>query len=404
MNNDNFLHNRDVKASDVVCSHIYKIHGEDALKFIDPELIKVINFLSHTVFPMQYILINNYKGSESDIQSAYDEVFYEERGLRCNLCKSSLDRTRSSECLVEPHILGKAIDFNVYDSPDDFKTKEPWGGADVLAMIDAFAASLPVNVRIDWKEYNWCHIDVLGMLESDVSLRRLNIDVDSEVRKSSELFGGFLADVTFSPDCVNMLSSTIEGIPGTPSGSAPSTVRVKKSKKEFTRLIYKAIERYSRPKGLHPVLVVTQAAIESGWGSHAIANYNLWGIKGNASNGVLYRTTEYLSTSKVRLKKGENVISITKSSNGKYKIIANLYFRHFRSMDEAANYYVNKLVMRPRYKPARDVVANCALNSKYFYALGPCGYYNANPAQYEKTCRSIMNDIYSAAKELGFNP
>lgn len=190
MNNDNFLHDRDVKASDVVCSHIYKIYGEDALRLIDPELIKVINFLSHTVFPSMYILINNYKGSESDIQSKYEEVFYEERGLRCNLCKSSLDRTRASEIIMDPHILGKAIDFNVYASPDDFPTRDCIGGADVIDMINSYADVLPANVRVNWKEYNWCHIDVLGMLEGDVRLKRLGIDVDSEVRKMDELFSG----------------------------------------------------------------------------------------------------------------------------------------------------------------------------------------------------------------------
>ena len=46
---------------------------------------------------------------------------------------------------------------------------------------------------------------------------------------------------------------------------------------DFKRTYYPTIERVCAETGLNPLFVAAQAALESGWGDHAIGN-NLFGI------------------------------------------------------------------------------------------------------------------------------
>lgn len=66
---------------------------------------------------------------------------------------------------------------------------------------------------------------------------------------------------------------------------------------DFKRTYYPTIERVCAETGLNPLFVAAQAALESGWGDHAIGN-NLFGITaGDKWTGKrrTERTFEYFS-------------------------------------------------------------------------------------------------------------
>ena len=83
---------------------------------------------------------------------------------------------------------------------------------------------------------------------------------------------------------------------------------------DFKRTYYPTIERVCAETGLNPLFVAAQAALESGWGDHAIGN-NLFGITaGDKWTGKrrTERTFEYFSDDR-QSGRFEKVYSITRT-------------------------------------------------------------------------------------------
>lgn len=120
-------HNLHISACNIVCSHLYEALGEDALKLIDTRIIEFIRALLVVTYPNCYMLINNYNDVDpTDVLDPNKLPVCEDRGMRCNLCYTSLERSNNDINNTDYHTLGNGIDFDIYkvsaDQTDADKT------------------------------------------------------------------------------------------------------------------------------------------------------------------------------------------------------------------------------------------------------------------------------------------
>lgn len=125
---------------ELVCNHVYKVYGDEAIKFIDPKLIETINIIRNKIIQAP-IIINN--GST-----------YTQRGLRCNCCSSVVEKTSNNITYLSAHIFGKAIDFHC----PSITIRE------IHKIIKKNQDLLPYNIRIESIKSapTWVHIDVFS--------------------------------------------------------------------------------------------------------------------------------------------------------------------------------------------------------------------------------------------------
>lgn len=117
---------------ELVCSHTFAKFGERSWQFLDTDLLYCLLLLRETVICKPMVV--NYAG-------------HWQRGLRCNQCQVVRDKTG---VYLSPHVLGKAIDFNVPGMTAE----------EVRTLIRKHAPSFPCKVRLE-KGVSWVHFDVL---------------------------------------------------------------------------------------------------------------------------------------------------------------------------------------------------------------------------------------------------
>lgn len=117
---------------EIVCDHVYDRFGEDAWRFFDPRLLKVMEFLRLKL--NRRIIINSRSRGLT------------QRGLRCNMCSLVAEKTRP---YLSAHVLGAAFDFDV----------EGMLAEEVRKWIEANKRDLPYPVRLESK-VSWVHMDV----------------------------------------------------------------------------------------------------------------------------------------------------------------------------------------------------------------------------------------------------
>lgn len=148
--------------------------------------------------------------------------------------------------------------------------------------------------------------------------------------------------------------------------------------REFCKAVYKAAVELNE---INPVFVAAQACLETGWGAHVIGKYNLFGItKGSnwpASRCVLVLTSEVFSNDKVRFNAPEKVVSITKTSTGKYRYKVYRLFKDFKSYKECLEEHLRIFKKSgyadawPYRKNAREFAKRIADNKGCKYATDP---------------------------------
>lgn len=129
-----------ISVKEIVCPHVYKKFGDEASKFIDPLLIKVIDIIRNDILK-QPITINN-------------GTTLTQRGLRCNCCELVASKTKKNIVYLSGHNFGKAIDFNCSTiSPDDCRK-----------MIIKNAELFPCKIRLeDGRDATtWVHVDIMA--------------------------------------------------------------------------------------------------------------------------------------------------------------------------------------------------------------------------------------------------
>ena len=124
---------------------------------------------------------------------------------------------------------------------------------------------------------------------------------------------------------------------------------------DFLRLLVPGVLALQRRAGLPASVVLAQAILESDWGRSLLArrNRNLFGIKAhsraNSSTVAVFSTSEY-SGGRSRQEKAR--------------------FASYETFEECLDDYA-RLLTRPRYAPARAVVAN---PDAFARELQRCGY------------------------------
>jgi flagellar protein FlgJ len=150
----------------------------------------------------------------------------------------------------------------------------------------------------------------------------------------------------------------------------------------FVKSLLPHAQKIAGHKGMEPLMLVAQAALETGWGKKVInkadgsSSHNLFGIKADArwqGEKAKVQTLEYKD-------------GVAKKENA--------FFRAYDSVQESIKDYVDFLSSDPRYKKAMDNVKDPA---KYFNALQSAGY--ATDPDYAKKIVNILNGkVFAQAK------
>ena len=126
---------------------------------------------------------------------------------------------------------------------------------------------------------------------------------------------------------------------------------------------------------IEPMLIIAQAALESGWGKHCIGKYNYFGIKRGSWQGkvIMVRTREVFKTRNAKLPDGDKVLSINKRPDGRYDYVCMCAFRDYSSLDEALKDHEqvlkrlvpDKNIWCDRVEMARSLVGKYATDPLY---------------------------------------
>lgn len=141
--------------------------------------------------------------------------------------------------------------------------------------------------------------------------------------------------------------------------------------------------------GLHHVASLTQAALESGWGSN-VRGYNLFGIKWHGKGEKqLVTTTEILKSPNVKF---PEVLSVTKRKDGRYRYKVKDWFVKYESAEDSFADYADFFVRNPRYKEAWKVRGDY---NRFFEEIAKAGYATApNYADYLKqVAKSVIKRL-----------
>jgi len=125
------------KVYELVCPKVYNKFGFIALQFFDEKLLVTIDWIRETL--NKPIIINNWFSGGN----------FDERGLRCIQCSIVRDKCLSGQVYVSPHILGKAVDFDV----EGMKAEE------VRKWLILNRDSIPYPIRLE-NNVSWVHLDV----------------------------------------------------------------------------------------------------------------------------------------------------------------------------------------------------------------------------------------------------
>lgn len=171
------------------------------------------------------------------------------------------------------------------------------------------------------------------------------------------------------------------------------------TKLEFTKWLYPS----AKMGDINPVFTIAQAALETGWGSTKIGDFNLLGVtKGSSWKGdtLLVLTTEIFDTNDRKFIAPEKVVSITKvvtSGNVRYKYKVYRLFRNYKSLAEALSDH-QRILQLPGYadawpyrKSAVEFAKRICDNKGSKYATDP---------KYLASMLSIINDVQAIVNRL----
>ncbi len=144
-----------------------------------------------------------------------------------------------------------------------------------------------------------------------------------------------------------------------------------KNKKEFFKTLLPAALEAEKIYGVPASVTLAQAALESGWGKHAIGGYNIFGIKGKGPAGsVNVPTKEFI--------------------NGKYVAIRD-NFAKYNDFYEAVMKHGS--VFHARYKGYQKGLNDFAANKNDYQFIDNVGSTYATSPTYKNDIKKIMKDF-----------
>lgn len=160
---------------------------------------------------------------------------------------------------------------------------------------------------------------------------------------------------------------------------------------QFVKIYLPEAKKVEAKTGFHYLIPLTQAALESAWGSKAIGN-NFFGIKdtdGINGNEQLITTTEYLKSDKVKFPVILKIIKVGKL----FKYTVKDWFRKYPSAQLAFEDHVNFFLRNSRYKEAIKYKNN---PSRFFEEISKAGY--ATAPNYNEQLKAVMQSVIKRIK------
>lgn len=151
-----------------------------------------------------------------------------------------------------------------------------------------------------------------------------------------------------------------------------------------------AAKKIQKETGLHYIAILTQAALESAWGTRAPGNM-FFGVKdtdGINGNEQLLTTTEYSSNPNLKFPEVISVVPVTINGRKMYKYKVKDYFRKFDTPEDSFRHHVDFLFSNPRYKRAMEVRYNYQC---FFEEVAKAGY--ATAPDYAKTLLAVSKSV-----------
>lgn len=215
---------------------------------------------------------------------------------------------------------------------------------------------------------------------ADVIYRQLSNEYgDPEARKDVQWQSIDERRKTFAPEIRNIPVNSSEEteVSNTEKQSAFS------SPEAFVKAVYPAAEKIAQEMGVNPLAIVSQAALETGWGQYMITDekgrnsFNFFGIKADqrwSGDSVSIQTHEYREGVRVNEKAD---------------------FRAYESIDEALSDY-KQFLGADRYQNALKAGDDI---SRYAQELQKAGY-ATDPQYADKIIRIAQGDIIRSAVEV----
>ncbi|MFT4925599.1 MAG: flagellar protein FlgJ [Phenylobacterium sp.] len=168
--------------------------------------------------------------------------------------------------------------------------------------------------------------------------------------------------------------STSGGISEGISSSKADKASLFDSPQSFIESLLPHARKVAAAKGMEPLMLIAQAALETGWGKKVIkksdgsSSHNLFGIKADSR----------WQGDKAKVQTLEFKDGVAKKENA--------FFRAYNSVEESVKDYMNFVSSDDRYKEAMNNVKD---PSKYFNALQSAGY--ATDPNYANKVVNILN-------------
>lgn len=133
-----------IAVKEIVCQHIWEKYGDKAIRFVDSNLIDVLDVIRNQILKCP-ITINN--------------SMLKQRGFRCNLCQLVADKTKTGKLYLSGHQLGKACDFSC----------KAYTVQQVHDLIKKNAHLLPCKIRLESPidAPTWVHVDIMTYGQKD---------------------------------------------------------------------------------------------------------------------------------------------------------------------------------------------------------------------------------------------
>ena len=168
-------------------------------------------------------------------------------------------------------------------------------------------------------------------------------------------------------------------------------------KLDFVKQFLPFAKQTQDKSGIKRLAILTQAALESGWGKHAPGNM-FFGVKdfdGLNGNEQLLQTTEISRRRDLKFPVIISVTPITRNGIAYFKYTVKDYFRKYNTPEESFTDHANFFIKNKRYSEALKVKED---PYKFLEEVAKAGY--ATDPDYYAKCKVTANDIYKIMVEL----
>lgn len=177
----------------------------------------------------------------------------------------------------------------------------------------------------------------------------------------------------------------------------------RKEQIDFVRRLYPhAVSLYEKGDGAHPLFVVAQAALETGWKIRGIGN-NIFGITvGSSWQGKrqLVTTREVFRTPNKRFKAPEEVMSVRPLGNGKWEYRVKRFFRVYDTIEDCLRDHL-KLLKRPMYADAWEYRHDPEEYARRI--VDETGAKYATDPNYARTMANVIDMVARIVKDNGLD-